>query len=211
LRKLATVDELSGVFNLLMMALRRLLNQNRIFIREKTIEERRERYTTAASPIEVFLKDAMAEDSIESDVVTKERLYQGYIRFCNNHKLAILSKENLGKILKKKFQEGRDSSGKRETSWKGIKLKEEYSIDARQKTLDVSTTTAATTTTSTTNNDNGESNIFCYYCSYQTKIIEKYELHVVLKRPKKPAFPGKADMESLGLSPKGNKREGLGA
>src|SRR5215471_13609065 len=166
-----------------MMALRRLLNQNRIFIREKKIEERRERYTTAASPIEVFLKDAMAEDSIESD----------------NHKLAILSKENLGKILKKKFQEGRDSSGKRETSWKGIKLKEEYSIDARQKTLDVSTTTAATTTTSTTNNDNGESNIFCYYCSYQTKIIEKYELHVVLKHPKKPAFPGKADMESLGL------------
>ena len=36
---------------------------------EKTIEQRRERYVLAANPIEAFLKEAVAEDSIESDVV----------------------------------------------------------------------------------------------------------------------------------------------
>jgi P4 family phage/plasmid primase-like protien len=141
LKKLTTVEELSGIFNVLMMALKRLLNENRIFIKEKTIEQRRERYTIAANPIEAFLEDAVAEDSVVYDMVTKERFYQAYGRFCNKHNLAILSKESLGKILKarKKLEEGRESSGKkRGTTWKGIKLKEEYNIDVRQETLDVS-------------------------------------------------------------------------
>ena len=143
-----------------MIVLKRLMNQNRIYIKEKTIEQRRDRYAIAANPIEAFLQDAMAEDSVESDVVS----------FCNKH--------HLGKVLKKdnEFQEGRQPSGKRETIWKGIKLKEEYNIDVRQETLDVSTTTAATTN----NKDNGESNIFCYYCSYQTNITKEYERHVAL-------------------------------
>ena len=185
---------------MLMMALRRLLNQNRIFIIEKTIEQRRERYTIAASPIDAFLIETVAEDSVASDVITKERLYQVYIHFCNNHNLAILPKESLGKILKreKKYEESRESSGKRETLWKGIKLKEKYNIGMRQKTLEASS-------------DNRESDISCYYCSFQTNIIGEYEGHVVLKHPKKPAYPGKADMESLGLSPKGNKWEAAGA
>ena len=142
LMKLTTVEELSGVFNVLMMALKRLLTQNRIFTREKTIEQRRERYMTAASPIDAFLEDAIAEDSVESDTVVKEILYQAYKHFCNNHNLAILSKENLGKILKAKYKEGRQPSGERETIWKGIRLKEEYNnIDAKQETLDISTHT----------------------------------------------------------------------
>jgi hypothetical protein len=31
----------------------------------------------------------------------------------------------------------------------------------------------------------------CYYCPFQAKIIKEYEAHVVLKHPKKPAYPGK--------------------
>jgi hypothetical protein len=84
-----------------------------------------------------ILTDAVAEDSVESDTIVKERLYQAYRRFCESHKLAIFSKEILGKILKKRYQEGRESSGKRETVWRGIKLKEEYNIDLGQETLDV--------------------------------------------------------------------------
>ena len=80
----------------------------------------------------------------------------GGLDFVLLDKLAILSKESLGKILKKKgYQEGRQSSGDRETFWKGIKLKEGYKIDAKQETLDVS-------------NDDRKADISCYYCSYQT-------------------------------------------
>jgi P4 family phage/plasmid primase-like protien len=48
LKKLTTEEELSGIFNVLMIALKRLLNQNRIFINERTIEQRRERYAIAS-------------------------------------------------------------------------------------------------------------------------------------------------------------------
>ena len=48
--KLTTEEELSGIFNVLMVALKRLLNQNRIYINEKTIEQRRERH--AIQPIQ---------------------------------------------------------------------------------------------------------------------------------------------------------------
>jgi putative DNA primase/helicase len=137
LKKLTTEEELSGVFNVMMIALRCLMNRNRLFIKEKTIEQRRERYAIAANPVEAFLEDAVADDSVESDVVTKDTFYQAYRRFCTNHNLAILSKESLGKILKKKFEEGRESSGKRETLWKGIKLAEKYAIESLQQTLGV--------------------------------------------------------------------------
>lgn len=120
-----------------MVALRRLINSNRIFTKEKTIEERRQRYTVAANPIEAFLEEVTAEDSVESDSVTKEQLYQGYVRFCKERKLAILSKESLGKILKNRFQEGRESSGERRTLWKGIKLVEKYNVVLEQQTLDI--------------------------------------------------------------------------
>ena len=121
-----------------LLAMGRIRRISVVFIKEKTIEQRRERYIIAASPVEAFLEDAVAEDSVEFDVVTKEKLCQAYIRFCNDHDLAILSKESIGKILKKKdFQEGREPSGKRETVWRGIKLTEKYAIEYMQQTLEV--------------------------------------------------------------------------
>jgi hypothetical protein len=50
--------------------------ENRIFIKEKTIEQRRDRYAMAANPVDAFLEDAIAEDSVESDTVVKEVLCQ---------------------------------------------------------------------------------------------------------------------------------------
>ena len=67
LKKLTTEEELSGIFNVLMPVLRRLLNRNRVYIKENSIEQRRKRYTIAASPIDAFLEEAVAEDSTESD------------------------------------------------------------------------------------------------------------------------------------------------
>jgi phage/plasmid-associated DNA primase len=66
----------------------------------------------------------VAEDSIASDKVTKDKLYQAYKRYCKENKLAVESKENFGKILKKKhdFQDGREASGERKTIWKGVRL-----------------------------------------------------------------------------------------
>ena len=139
-KKLTTEEETSGIFNVLMYVLRRLLSCNRIYTEEKTIEERRESYTRAANPVEALLEDVVAEDSVVTDAVTKERFYQAYLRFCKKYNLAVLSKESLSKVLKKKLQEGRESTGKRERVWKSIRLKEEYNVDAtKQETLDAAT------------------------------------------------------------------------
>ena len=72
-----------------------------------------------------------------------ETLYHAYKLFAKENKLPIISKESyrFGKILKNKFgfQEGRESSGRRRTFWKGIKLAEKYHrlIESEQHVLTV--------------------------------------------------------------------------
>ena len=125
LAKLTTEEELSGIFNVLMDALRDiLLKNNGIFINEKTIQARREKYEMAANPIGSFIEHAVAKDSEESDKTPKDLLYNVYKRYCKENKLAVESKENFGKILKKKhdFQDGREASGERRTIWRGVRL-----------------------------------------------------------------------------------------
>ena len=135
--KLTTEEELSAIFNVLMIALRRLIDRKGIFVNEKTIAERRIKYEQAANPIECFIQDAIAEDSTESDRTLKETLYHAYEIFARENKLAIISKESLGKILKHRFEDGRESSGRRRNFWKGVVLKERYSqiINSEQQTL----------------------------------------------------------------------------
>ena len=136
IKKSTTEEEMSGIFNILVMTLRRVLNKG-IFSKEKSIEQRRERHGLAVNPIGCFRREALAEDSVETDKTTKESLYQAYKRFCQEHNLAVESKENFGKILKNRYQiqEGRESSGERRTIWKGVKSTEFYNIALGQETL----------------------------------------------------------------------------
>jgi putative DNA primase/helicase len=136
--KLTTEEELSGIFNVLMIALRRLLKNKCLFVSEKTIHQRREKYELALNPIGSFIKDAVAQESVESDRVIKDEFYHAYKRFCKEKRLAVESKENFGKILKSNvygYQDGREASGARKTIWKGIRLTEKYEIEVEQQTL----------------------------------------------------------------------------
>jgi putative DNA primase/helicase len=127
-KKMTREEELSGIFNALMIALRRILHNKQIFVNEKTIQERREKYEMATDPIGSFIKNALAEDSIATDQTTKEHYYQSLTKYCQERNLAVPSKENVGKIVKKKYQyqEGREASGERRTVWKGVRLVEKY-------------------------------------------------------------------------------------
>jgi putative DNA primase/helicase len=124
LAKLTTDEELSGIFNVLMIALQRLLKNNNVFVTEKTIQTRREKYEMAANPIGSFIEHAVARDCDEYDKTPKDLLYNVYKRYCKENKLAVESKENFGKILKNKhdFLDGREASGERRTIWKGVRL-----------------------------------------------------------------------------------------
>jgi|SRR5919112_5287625 hypothetical protein len=122
-----------------MIALRNILKKKKIFLNEKTIQERREKYELVSRPIECFKNDVIAEDSTESDYTTKEDLYRAYEIFAKKNKLAVESKENFGKIIKHGFEEGRESSGRRKTFWKGVRLTDKYrlQIESEQHTLTV--------------------------------------------------------------------------
>jgi Cdc6-like AAA superfamily ATPase len=58
-----------------------------------------------------FIEQAIVEDSTESDRVIKDDLYRAYSRFCKEKRLAVESKENFGKILKKTVQVSRWKRG----------------------------------------------------------------------------------------------------
>jgi putative DNA primase/helicase len=123
-RKLTTEEELSGVFNVLMIALRRILHNKGIYLNEKTIQERRDKYEMASNPIGSFIEQMVARDCTEDDKTPKEEFYRAYVLYCKENNLPIQSKENFGKILKRNFsfQEGRESSDLRRPIWKKVRL-----------------------------------------------------------------------------------------
>ncbi|TVP40183.1 phage/plasmid primase, P4 family [Candidatus Nitrosocosmicus arcticus] len=131
LTKLSSEQEMSGIFNVMMIALRTLLNRNGLYLNEKTIEERREKYEKAVDPIRAFYEEAVLQESVVSDKVTKDDMYDAYVKYCNKYKIAIKQKESLGKELKKKMniEDGRlgvEIDGKRKTCWNGVRLSPEY-------------------------------------------------------------------------------------
>ena len=137
LKKLSTEEELSGIFNIIAIALKRILTTQKIHINEKTIKERREKAELIYDSVGSFLKDAVAEDSTESDYIIKDDFYIAYSRFCKFHKLPVEQKETLGKILKQKYnyQDGRETKGERKTIWKGRRLIKWNSNDPLQDVL----------------------------------------------------------------------------
>ena len=123
------MNELAGIFNVLMKALRTVLSNKRVYVNDKTIQQRREKYQIALDPVKMFLDDAVTEDSTEFDTITKEELYVAYMMFCKAHHLAVLKKEKFGSMVKRSYSDGRQGGGKRQTIWKGISLNKKYQID----------------------------------------------------------------------------------
>jgi putative DNA primase/helicase len=148
LAKLTTEEELSGIFNILMSHLRRILKNNEIHLSETTIEGYRIKYERIVNPtnafiqeLDAFLDEAVDEESTESNMTEKDALYNSYIRFCKKHSLPWDKKETFGKSLKKigyeEFREGKPSKKgePRKRYWTGIRLAGEYLLDKEQETI----------------------------------------------------------------------------
>jgi putative DNA primase/helicase len=135
--KLTREEEISGIFNVLMTALRRILKNKELYVNEKTIEEKRVKYQMTVDPIQAFLDKAISLDSTESDMEEKEVFYRAYNRFCIKYSLPIEKFETFGRLLKSKnLTDGRQSSGERKRYWKGVRLVPEYLLEMEQATID---------------------------------------------------------------------------
>jgi P4 family phage/plasmid primase-like protien len=126
LSKLTTKEELSGVFNVLMIALRRIMNTKGVFVNEKTIAARKEKFEMQRNPIAKFVEEHIERDlNGEGSQVVKEELYADYRAWGKKHVLPIEQYDSFCKILKNKhgFVSDRETIGKRKHVWTGVRRK----------------------------------------------------------------------------------------
>ena len=132
-RKIATPEELSGIFNWALIGLRRLLDRGN-FEHHET-EKVRDEYQRMASPLYAFTKDRIEEDPEE--LISKEDFYNSFVDYCKSESLPVISKSVVGKELPEYVhvvsQYKRVSSG-RATVWKGIKYRTDTDTDTDTET-----------------------------------------------------------------------------
>jgi len=139
LQKLSSPQEISGIFNVLMRALRDVMNKERIYLNANTIEDRILQHDRAVNPVKAFVVEAISEESVENDFVIKDDLYRSFRKYIKIHSLASQSKESFGKALKKLgWEECRTTIGDdRPVCWKGMKLRPEFVMQDEQQLVTV--------------------------------------------------------------------------
>jgi P4 family phage/plasmid primase-like protien len=140
--KLTTPKELSGIFNVLMSALHRVIfEQNkRVHIDMETITERRKHREILKNPIRFFIDEVIesAENTNPEDKISKDELHTIYRRFCELNKISPVDKQEFGKKFKHVMEMtfGKDRikdglkdkkvdpvTGKRPYTWRNLKVK----------------------------------------------------------------------------------------
>jgi putative DNA primase/helicase len=128
LEKLTTPEELSGLLNLALGALQRLL-ENRVFSHSKSIEETRKEYIRTADSTQAFLEEMTEISDSQEDYVREDVLYSRYIAYCSYHKLPKQRKANLTISMQKIRPEAQRSQiriGKKQRPrvWQFLKIVE---------------------------------------------------------------------------------------
>jgi P4 family phage/plasmid primase-like protien len=96
LQKLTTPEELSGLLNLVLPALKRLLEKGQ-FSHSKITEEIREDYIRKSSPIAAFVMDCLEVDS--DAFIIKQDLYSAFAAYCRERKIPCVTKDTFFKNL----------------------------------------------------------------------------------------------------------------
>lgn len=126
LNKLTTEEELSGLLNLALEGLKRLLDKGE-FSYNVTSEENRDRYKRRSNTIYSFGMDWGEADS--ERILAKLDIYNIYNKYCKDNKLPAEPMIKFGKELQKIFSlievhPYSDEVGKQVEAWKGIKIKD---------------------------------------------------------------------------------------
>ena len=125
LDKLTTEEELSGLLNLAIAGLNRLL-ENGDFTGSISADETKERYEHASNTVYNFFHECITED--RECYIVKTKLIEAYRRYCETNDLTPRSDKEFIKEMKAltKMEDERKTIGSgRPRVWLGIKLKEE--------------------------------------------------------------------------------------
>ncbi len=125
LQKLTTLEELSGLLNLALAGLKRLLEKGE-FSNTQSTKEMQQRYLRLASPVKAFVMDCL--ETATDSTVPKEEMYRQYALYTHKSNLPTLVDSNFAKEFKRAFQplweERPTILGKRTLCWRGVKFKE---------------------------------------------------------------------------------------
>jgi putative DNA primase/helicase len=127
LKKLTTPEELSGLLNLVLPVLKRLLEKGQ-FSYSKTTEEIRQDYIRKSSPIGAFVMDCLAVDS--DAFIPKQDLYNTFAEYCRIRKIPCVTKDTFFKNLPQYvavIDHRPKINGQRIVTFKGIRYSEAVS------------------------------------------------------------------------------------
>lgn len=122
---LTTEEERSGLFNLAIQALSRLLNQGE-FSNTQDVEEIKLEMMRSGSSIAKFASDVLEEET--GHELSKEALYEAYTQYCKDDDLSAETMKMFGTRLPqyiKFISDGRitDIRGKQQRGWRNARLK----------------------------------------------------------------------------------------
>lgn len=134
-------EELSGIFNLALEGLIRLIKNNWTFSHSDKIQNLLEKYTTSTSPEISFLQDYVEAAEPNSEII-KIELYQAYQRYCQLVGARFATEEQFAIYVKKVFPETEGTNplnrkGGRFRCWQGIRF------IANEKNLELDSAQAA--------------------------------------------------------------------
>jgi len=133
LKRLTTEEELSGLLNLALEGLKRLL-KNKDFSRSLSTEEAREQYIKMSDSLAAFVQECVEE--APNAWISKDEFYAAYTAYCRQNKLPIISKGVVGRRLPLlcRVESYRPKvAGVRITAWKGIRLKKQEEEIAEER------------------------------------------------------------------------------
>lgn len=121
LEKLTTKAEMEGFLVWALEGLKRLLSQDK-FSYTPTAEENKISMERNSNSLSGFAADCLV--NVQDVIITKEDLYKAYVEYCNNQKVAIITKDRFGKNLQGKARYILDSTanieGKKERVWRNV-------------------------------------------------------------------------------------------
>ena len=142
LEKITTKEELSGLLNVALDALDRLIARG-VFSKGLSTEETREKYLTMSDSVAAYCMNCLDQDSTSS--IEKQELYNAYCEYCREKATPTVSQGTFFKGLPKHFpvftEHGKNNEGKRVWMTKGVKFRESSTgneatdNDLEQKTL----------------------------------------------------------------------------
>jgi putative DNA primase/helicase len=125
LKKMTTAGELSGLLNLALAGLKKLM-QNGDYSNAKSIEETRQLYIKSSDSCKAFCEEKLEESDDPKDYLTTETTYQLYVTYIRENRLPkIESKPQLSQAIRQTFPnvEHTKVSGSNSWVWQYLKTK----------------------------------------------------------------------------------------